>query len=135
MNTYLYMFIRGDETASEHFGQRRPRPSDTHIQATPAARANAVAPQIRTLASMTKQGVERLAPAPRAPRDPRRTRRAILDAAQRRREPKSQPARGGKFTPPHEAIDEFVRWWAGQDSNLQPDRYERPALTIELPAR
>ena len=25
-------------------------------------------------------------------------------------------------------------WWAGQDSNLQPDRYERPALTIELPA-
>src|SRR5271165_1235795 len=25
--------------------------------------------------------------------------------------------------------------WAGQDSNLQPDRYERPALTIELPAR
>ena len=28
-----------------------------------------------------------------------------------------------------------VNWWAGQDSNLQPDRYERPALTIELPAR
>ena len=27
------------------------------------------------------------------------------------------------------------RWWAGQDSNLQPDRYERPALTVELPAR
>jgi hypothetical protein len=26
-------------------------------------------------------------------------------------------------------------WWAGQGSNLQPDRYERPALTIELPAR
>jgi hypothetical protein len=26
-------------------------------------------------------------------------------------------------------------WWAGQDSNLQPDRYERPALTIELPAQ
>jgi hypothetical protein len=26
-------------------------------------------------------------------------------------------------------------WWAGQDSNLQPDRYERPALTVELPAR
>jgi hypothetical protein len=28
----------------------------------------------------------------------------------------------------------FQRWWAGQDSNLQPDRYERPALTVELPA-
>jgi site-specific recombinase XerD len=28
-----------------------------------------------------------------------------------------------------------IVWWAGQDSNLQPDRYERPALTIELPAR
>jgi hypothetical protein len=24
--------------------------------------------------------------------------------------------------------------WARQDSNLQPDRYERPALTIELQA-
>jgi hypothetical protein len=27
-----------------------------------------------------------------------------------------------------------TRWWARQDSNLQPDRYERPALTIELQA-
>ena len=27
------------------------------------------------------------------------------------------------------------RWWARQDLNLQPDRYERPALTIELRAR
>src|SRR5690242_9232986 len=26
------------------------------------------------------------------------------------------------------------RWWARQDSNLQPDRYERPALTLELQA-
>src|SRR5690606_22484125 len=25
-------------------------------------------------------------------------------------------------------------WWAWQDSNLQPDRYERSALTIELQA-
>ena len=25
-------------------------------------------------------------------------------------------------------------WWAREDSNLQPDRYERSALTIELPA-
>src|SRR5579871_7029261 len=25
-------------------------------------------------------------------------------------------------------------WWARQDSNLQPDRDERPALTIELQA-
>jgi hypothetical protein len=25
-------------------------------------------------------------------------------------------------------------WWAWEDSNLQPDRYERPALTIELQA-
>jgi hypothetical protein len=30
--------------------------------------------------------------------------------------------------------DRDAPWWAGQDSNLQPDRYERPALTIELPA-
>ena len=27
------------------------------------------------------------------------------------------------------------KWWARQDSNLQPDRYERPALTVELRAR
>lgn len=26
------------------------------------------------------------------------------------------------------------RWWARQDSNPQPSRYERPALTIELQA-
>ncbi len=26
-------------------------------------------------------------------------------------------------------------WWAGRDLNPQPDRYERPALTIELPAQ
>src|SRR5262249_30296864 len=26
-------------------------------------------------------------------------------------------------------------WWAREDSNLQPDRYERSALTIELRAR
>src|SRR5205823_1771079 len=26
-------------------------------------------------------------------------------------------------------------WWAWPDSNQQPDRYERPALTIELQAR
>ena len=28
----------------------------------------------------------------------------------------------------------ILQWWARQDSNLQPDRYERPALTIELQA-
>ncbi len=32
------------------------------------------------------------------------------------------------------AIGRFEGWWARQDSNLQPDRYERPALTIELQA-
>jgi len=25
-------------------------------------------------------------------------------------------------------------WWAREDSNLQPDRYERSALTVELRA-
>src|SRR5262249_60517299 len=29
---------------------------------------------------------------------------------------------------------ENAAWWAREDSNLQPDRYERPALTIELRA-
>ncbi len=27
-----------------------------------------------------------------------------------------------------------ANWWARQDSNLQPDGYEPPALTIELRA-
>ncbi|MGY3388019.1 hypothetical protein ACVWW6_000610 [Bradyrhizobium sp. USDA 3311] len=31
-------------------------------------------------------------------------------------------------------IQQRSEWWARQDSNLQPDRYERPALTIELQA-
>jgi hypothetical protein len=35
---------------------------------------------------------------------------------------------GGPNLPPRSV------WWARQDSNLQPDRYERPALTIELQA-
>src|SRR5258707_11104988 len=33
-----------------------------------------------------------------------------------------------------ENADGLTIWWARQDSNLQPDRYERPALTIELQA-
>ena len=33
-----------------------------------------------------------------------------------------------------EAREASEGWWARQDSNLQPDRYERPALTIELQA-
>lgn len=31
-------------------------------------------------------------------------------------------------------VSDCNHWWARQDSNLQPDRYERPALTIELQA-
>ncbi len=29
-------------------------------------------------------------------------------------------------------LDSAEIWWAHQDSNLEPDRYERSALTIEL---
>jgi hypothetical protein len=39
--------------------------------------------------------------------------------------------------PPHGCATRSPKgeaWWARQDSNLQPDRYERPALTIELQA-
>ena len=28
-----------------------------------------------------------------------------------------------------------VKWWTRQDSNLRPNRYERPALTTELQVR
>src|SRR5580658_4134375 len=44
---------------------------------------------------------------------------------------KAAPAKHGRGGP----LRRRGTWWAGQDSNLQPDRYERPALTIELPAR
>ena len=33
------------------------------------------------------------------------------------------------------ALQPFVKWWALEDSNLQPRDYESPALTIELRAR
>src|SRR5262249_9442212 len=42
--------------------------------------------------------------------------------------PLRSPRGGATRSPQGEA------WWARQDSNLQPDRYERPALTIELQA-
>ncbi len=45
---------------------------------------------------------------------------ANLKARQNRNEP-----------PPHRKAG---IWWARQDSNLQPDGYEPPALTIELRA-
>ena len=34
-----------------------------------------------------------------------------------------------------ERHEKSEKWWAREDSNLQPDRYERSALTIELRAR
>lgn len=44
----------------------------------------------------------------------------------------------GLLPPAEEGAGEVPRfvpeWWARQDSNLQPDRYERSALTIELQA-
>ena len=48
-----------------------------------------------------------------------------------------QGRRRSLYVFPREGLrsDNVDVWWAGQDSNLQPDRYERPALTIELPAR
>ncbi len=36
---------------------------------------------------------------------------------------------------PGNAGSHRTAWWAREDSNLQPDRYERSALTIELRAR
>src|SRR5260370_12579614 len=39
------------------------------------------------------------------------------------------------LAPPHAGKKPNESWWAREDSNLQPDRYERSALTIELRAR
>ena len=52
---------------------------------------------------------------------------------------RSSRARKPAFAPMGFGAAAFTRfasegWWARQDSNLQPDRYERPALTIELQA-
>ena len=32
-------------------------------------------------------------------------------------------------------LQDLGEWWARPDSNREPDRYERPALTIELQAQ
>jgi hypothetical protein len=44
--------------------------------------------------------------------------------------------RGRRESDPLQLSENSVekQWWAREDSNLQPDRYERPALTIELRA-
>src|SRR5215831_6847208 len=43
---------------------------------------------------------------------------------------------GMGFLKPNDARPDVPKtWWAREDSNLQPDRYERSALTIELRAR
>src|SRR5262249_13482258 len=45
-------------------------------------------------------------------------------------------AHGVGFPKPTAARPDVSKtWWAREDSNLQPDRYERSALTIELRAR
>ena len=40
-------------------------------------------------------------------------------------------AREGKY---NDCLQDLGEWWARPDSNREPDRYERPALTIELQA-
>jgi hypothetical protein len=45
-----------------------------------------------------------------------------------------RPQRSSRCGPLFYFGDSF-HWWAREDSNLQPDRYERPALTFELRAR
>jgi hypothetical protein len=47
-----------------------------------------------------------------------------------------KPRRFGAFRTPAGNLRECgTAWWSREDSNLQPDRYERSALTIELRAR
>ena len=47
----------------------------------------------------------------------------------------TKPANWGLFRTPGNLRLRETAWWAREDSNLQPDRYERSALTIELRAR
>ncbi len=57
---------------------------------------------------------------------------AVSDSEIRISGPKSAlvGAMASNQTGTHDGVPSFVReWWARQDSNLQPDRYERPALT------
>lgn len=67
-----------------------------------------------------------------------RVRKAALTAgdAFQRRADLARPRRMRDFcTDPGNLWFEGNAWWAREDSNLQPDRYERSALTIELRAR
>jgi hypothetical protein len=48
--------------------------------------------------------------------------------------PRMSPADGSPTSANRSPADCMLKWWAREDSNLQPDRYERPALTVELRA-
>jgi hypothetical protein len=50
-------------------------------------------------------------------------------------EPAKVPANWAIRQRPENAGSHRTAWWAREDSNLQPDRYERSALTLELRAR
>ncbi len=58
-------------------------------------------------------------------------------ASARRRPPDPrQPRQSGPILPFSGKVSASQNaWWAREDLNLQPDRYERSALTIELRAR
>ncbi len=57
-----------------------------------------------------------------------------IDGARTPRRPEKAPLRG-LWRVSGFICHSWNAWWARQDLNLQPDRYERPALTIELRAR
>ena len=56
-------------------------------------------------------------------------------SAETERLERQTPANSGPIRqPPGNLRNRETAWWAREDSNLQPDRYERSALTIELRA-
>jgi hypothetical protein len=66
----------------------------------------------------------------KAPKLPPKSKSQVPETKRSRRMPPS-----GAFRPlPGNFRKRRTAWWAREDSNLQPDRYERPALTIELRA-
>jgi hypothetical protein len=65
-----------------------------------------------------------------------RARKISLSSTEPRSRSTKQGVSGAVAQGDNEAtpVKPLILWWARQDSNLQPDRYERPALTIELQA-
>src|SRR5690606_37626079 len=96
-----------------------------HLRGIPARRARRRPPAAgpRTLVAILRRALPVLHRPPPPARTTARVRRLPQGAGGLNAGRTDKQARAGRAT---------MRWWAHQDSNLEPRDYESPALTIEL---